>query len=89
MTSTVYYTDMTTKADRSLLEKTREAAKRSSITNYIEKDDLVAIKLHFGEPGNLAFTPPPLLKIITNMVKEKGGKPFLTDANTLYRGQKT
>ncbi len=88
MTSTVYYTDMTTKADRNLLEKTRKAAKKAGITACIEKNDLVAIKLHFGEPGNLAFTPPPLLRVITDMVRERGGKPFLTDANTLYRGKR-
>ncbi len=46
----------------------------------------VAIKLHFGEPGNLAFLRPNWAKVVVNLVKDKGGKPFLTDCNTLYVG---
>ena len=46
----------------------------------------VAIKMHFGEPGNLAFLRPNWAKVVVDLVKEKGGKPFLTDCNTLYVG---
>jgi len=46
----------------------------------------VAIKMHFGEPGNLAFLRPNWAKVVVNLVKDKGGKPFLTDCNTLYIG---
>ena len=46
----------------------------------------VAIKMHFGEPGNLAFLRPNWAKVVVNLVKDKGGKPFLTDCNTLYVG---
>lgn len=88
MTATVYFTDMTTKADRGLLVKTREAGKRAGIFDLIEKKDLVAVKLHFGEPGNLAYTPPPLIRVVVDMIRERGGKPFLTDANTLYHGKR-
>src|SRR5699024_10197072 len=45
-----------------------------------------AIKLHFGEPGNLAFLRPNWAKTVADFVKERGGKPFLTDCNTLYVG---
>jgi len=40
--------------------------------------------LHFGEVGNLAFIPPPLVRVVVEMLKDKGGRPFLTEANTLY-----
>ena len=46
----------------------------------------VAIKMHFGEPGNLAFLRPNWAKTVADFVKELGGKPFLTDCNTLYVG---
>ena len=46
----------------------------------------VAIKLHFGEPGNLAFLRPNWAKTVADFVKDHGGKPFLTDCNTLYVG---
>lgn len=88
MKNIVHFTDMTTKAKKNLLHKTREAAERAGISDFIAANDLVAIKLHFGEPGNLAYTPPPLIRVIVDMVKEKGGKPFLTDANTLYLGKR-
>ena len=35
-----------------------------------------AIKLHFGEPGNLAFLRPNWAKAVADFVKERGGKPF-------------
>ena len=46
----------------------------------------VAIKIHFGEPGNLAYLRPNWAKAVADLVKSKGGKPFLTDCNTLYVG---
>ena len=45
-----------------------------------------AIKLHFGEPGNLGYLRPQYAKVIADLVKEAGGVPFLTDCNTLYVG---
>jgi len=52
----------------------------------MEKGDLVAIKIHFGEPGNYAFIRPIFVRQVVEVVKEMGRKPFLTDANTLYKG---
>ena len=49
---------------------------------------LVAIKMHFGEPGNLAYLRPNYAKAVADVVKELGGVPFLTDCNTLYPGSR-
>ncbi len=46
----------------------------------------VAIKMHFGEPGNLAYLRPNWAKAVAGLVKSQGGVPFLTDCNTLYVG---
>jgi hypothetical protein len=46
----------------------------------------VALKIHFGEPGNTAYLKPQRVNGIRDKVKELGGKPFFTDANTLYKG---
>jgi uncharacterized Fe-S center protein len=58
----------------------------------IEKIDFqnkfVAIKIHFGEPGNLAFLRPNFAKTVADRIKKLGGKPFLTDSNTLYVGRR-
>ena len=50
------------------------------------QDKFVAIKIHFGEPGNLAFLRPNYAKAVVDVIKSLGGKPFLTDCNTLYVG---
>lgn len=50
---------------------------------------LVAVKLHFGEKGNTAYISPTFLRQIVDRIRELGGKPFLTDANTLYVGSRT
>ena len=46
----------------------------------------VAIKMHFGEPGNMAYLRPNWAKVVADLVKSQGGKPYLTDCNTLYVG---
>ena len=46
----------------------------------------VAIKMHFGEPGNQAYLRPNWARVVADLVKNQGGKPFLTDCNTLYVG---
>ena len=50
------------------------------------EDKYVAIKMHFGEPGNMAYLRPNWAKVVVDLVKSQGGKPFLTDCNTLYVG---
>jgi len=57
--------------------------------NSISKNASVAIKVHFGEPGNTAFLKPYYIKPIVEKIKECKGKPFLTDANTLYKGERS
>ena len=49
---------------------------------------MTAIKIHFGEPGNLSFLRPNYAKAVADVVKELGGRPFLTDCNTLYVGRR-
>ncbi|MDI6840668.1 MAG: DUF362 domain-containing protein [bacterium] len=49
---------------------------------------LVACKLHFGERGNTGFVKPVFVKKIVEIIKLKGGLPFLTDTNSLYVGER-
>ena len=51
-------------------------------------DDLVAVKVHFGERGQVTHVPPDHIRPLVSKVKEQGANPFLTDTNTLYRGQR-
>lgn len=56
--------------------------------NPVSEEDLVGIKIHFGEENNTGHIKPPYLEGFVNRIKNLEGKPYLTDANTLYEGQR-
>lgn len=84
--SKVYFTDLRVKNGDNLLTKLQRLIKKAGIGDIDFQDQYVAIKMHFGEPGNLAFLRPNYAKAVADVVRELGGKPFLTDCNTLYVG---
>lgn len=86
--SKVYYTDLRTKFGETLPLKLEKLVKKAGIEDLDFKDKFVAIKIHFGEPGNLAYLRPNYSKVIVDIIKNSGGKPFLTDCNTLYVGRR-
>ena len=86
MASKVYFTDLRTDVHENLQQKLTRLMKTAGMGDIDFQDKFVAIKLHFGEPGNLAFLRPNWARTVADFVKERGGKPFLTDCNTLYVG---
>ena len=84
--SKVYFTDFRARPGYNLLQKLEKLMKKAGIENIDFKNKYVAIKIHFGEPGNLSYLRPNYAKVVADVVKELGGKPFLTDCNTLYVG---
>ena len=84
----VYYSDLRCRPGVSLLDKLKKLIRRAGIGEIDFDHKLVAIKMHFGEPGNLAFLRPNYAKAVADVVKELGGVPFLTDCNTLYPGRR-
>ena len=84
--SKVYFTDFRARPGYNLLQKLQRLIKEAGINNIDFENKYVAIKIHFGEPGNLAYLRPNYSKAVADVVKELGGKPFLTDCNTLYVG---
>jgi len=85
----VYFTDMRVGHNQSLLDKVEKLFVRAGFREIIAPENLVAIKLHFGERGNTGYVRPQFVRRIVDKVKELGGKPFLTDANTLYKGSRS
>lgn len=85
----VYFTDLRTTPKRNMLHKVIELMNKAGIDSKIRQNDTVAIKLHFGEMGNTAYLRPVFLRTIVKKLKEIGGKPFLTDTNTLYTGSRS
>ena len=86
--SKVYFTNLRTNPNSNLLDKMERLVKRAGIANIDFKEQFVAIKIHFGEPGNLAYIRPNYVARMANIIRSLGGKPFLTDCNTLYSGRR-
>ena len=86
MASKVYFADLRADYHENLQQKLTRLMKTAGMGDIDFKDKYAAIKLHFGEPGNLAFLRPNWAKTVADFIKERGGKPFLTDCNTLYVG---
>ena len=84
--SKVYFTDMHASMNENLLEKLKRLIKTAGIGQINFEKKYVAIKIHFGEPGNLAFLRPNYARAVADVIRELHGKPFLTDCNTLYVG---
>jgi uncharacterized Fe-S center protein len=88
-TSKVYFTDMRTFRHHNMLDKLELLMDKAGIEQIDFKDKFTAIKLHFGEPGNLAYIRPNYAARVVSKVKSLGGKPFLTDCNNLYHGKRS
>lgn len=84
----VYFSDMRARMGLNLLQKLERLLREAGIETIDFKDKFAAIKIHFGEPGNLAYLRPNYAKVVADVVKALGGKPFLTDCNTLYVGRR-
>lgn len=86
--SAVYFTDLRVTVGTSLLDKLKKLLQKAGIGEIDFDGKLTAIKINFGEPGNLAYLRPNYAKAVADLIKELGGVPFLTDCNTLYVGRR-
>lgn len=86
--SKVYFTDFRAKRGETIPQKLQRLLIKAGFKDINWDGKFVAIKMHFGELGNLAFIRPNYVKAVSDLVKEGGGKPFLTDCNTLYPGSR-
>ncbi len=82
----VYFADLRASARENLLAKIARLLDSVDLKSIISPHSLVAVKLHFGEKGNTAFIRPNFIRAMTDRIRDLGGVPFLTDANTLYVG---
>ncbi len=86
--SKVYFIDFHTTPRQNIVQKLRKLLTKSGMLDINFSRKLVAMKIHFGEPGNFAYIRPSYVSEIVKLVKEQGALPFLTDANTLYKGRR-
>ncbi|MGE5398298.1 MAG: DUF362 domain-containing protein [Chitinophagales bacterium] len=88
MSADVYYSGLRAGNRANLMDKLERLFHQAGLEETIDKNDLVAIKIHFGEPGNLAYIRPPYVRRMVDKIKSLKGRPFLTDTNTLYYGKR-
>ena len=86
--SKVYFTTFHTTLEENIQQKLSRLLLTAGMDQIDFKIRYVAIKMHFGEPGNLAYLRPNYAKTVADLVRQLGGKPFLTDCNTMYPGSR-
>ena len=85
----VYFTDFRTIAGGDgLPTKLKKLIRKAGIGQIDMDGKFVAIKMHFGELGNISFLRPNYARAVVDVVRELGGKPYLTDCNTMYPGSR-
>jgi len=87
--STVFFADIRAKCrEDNRRSKVRRLLSALDLGSIVKEGDLTAVKVHFGEMGNDAFVNPIYVGEVSDMVREAGGRPFITDSNTLYSGSR-
>ena len=88
MASKVYFTNFRATPRENLPQKLARLVKKAGLLDIDFENKYTAIKIHLGEPGNLAYLRPNYAKVIVDLIKEAGGRVFVTDCNTLYVGRR-
>lgn len=88
--SKVYFIALHKSDDKKIIkEKLARLLDKSRLLDCIEKEDNVAVKIHFGEEANTGFVRPEYVKVINDALAEKEATFFVSDTNTLYQGRRT
>ncbi len=88
MAAKVYFWDLSSSRKVPFDRRLRKLLKSSKWAGQLQPGDLVAVKIHFGEAGSTGFLSPQFVKPVIDFLRKAGAKPFLTDTNTLYIGQR-
>ena len=70
--SKVYFTNLRARGDGGLLAKLERMLKRAGLEQIDFNNQFTAIKMHFGEPGNLAYIRPNYIAKIVSMLQHHG-----------------
>jgi len=62
---------------------------KAGIDRIAPEGRIVAVKMHFGESSQTGHVRPHLIRRIVAWLTRAGLRPFVTDANTLYRGARS
>lgn len=73
---------------RSALLAMEELFHRAGIDRIFSPGESVAIKFHPGELGNVTYLRPVFVRRAVELVKNGGGKPFVTETTVIYPGDR-
>jgi uncharacterized protein len=89
MKENVYFIEASdNERDDILCEGLRDLIQAKDLLGFIADKDITAVKTHFGESPELGYPRPLYLKMLGEVLKSKGGLPFLTETSTLYKGNR-
>ncbi len=60
----------------------------AGLNQIVKPGDLVAVKMHFGEPGNVRYMRPIFPVMLVDELLKLDARPFVTDTAVLYRSQR-
>ncbi|MDR1604534.1 MAG: DUF362 domain-containing protein [Gracilibacteraceae bacterium] len=86
--SDVYFTDFKATTTENLPQKLARLLRVADMPRIDMQNKFVAVKLHFGEPGNLAYLRANYARVVVAETQKLGGRPFVTDCSTLYAGRR-
>ncbi|WP_428566298.1 MAG: DUF362 domain-containing protein [Solidesulfovibrio sp. DCME] len=85
----VYFADLRARAaNKNRTAKIKKLFEAAGFADTVAKGDLTAIKVHFGERGCDTHISPGHARTVAELIRARGGKPFVTDTNTLYSGSR-
>ena len=89
MASDVFFVSFKTRSwKHNKINRIQEIFDKAGFGGLLKKNDLAAVKLHFGEKGNDSYINPVYVRQVVDKIKESKAKPFITDTNTLYSGSR-
>lgn len=89
MKSKVYFCNTESNHYKTIFDNINSLLGAVDLSCIFSSKDHTAVKLSFGEWGNLNYIRPQYLKVILERLKQIDVLPFLTDTNTLYKGMRT
>ncbi|MDP3426442.1 MAG: DUF362 domain-containing protein, partial [Humidesulfovibrio sp.] len=88
MASTVYFWNLRASMKAPYDQRIRRLLERTGFAGHVASGELAAVKIHFGERGVTGHVQPLMVRPILQELSRAGARPFLTDASTLYVGQR-
>ena len=74
--SKVYFTNVRTKPGQNILDKLEKLMHKAGVEQIDFHEKFTAIKMHFDEPGNLAYIRPSYAALVVKLGREVGYRNY-------------